>query len=132
MSYYKYFKLSFSQCKEIINNGDDLREFLESVTTNQPEFIISMGAIDSIYELKSIKEGGCESGAYMPAVTYCTALKCMTDHYEEIESILQDHGFETFDFNLERESFSGFCVRLVSMAVELWVSSIETDHISYE
>lgn len=75
MSYSKYFELSFSQCKEIINNGDDLRDFLESVTTNQPEFIISMGAIDSVDDLKSIKDGGCESGVYMPAVTYCTAFK---------------------------------------------------------
>jgi hypothetical protein len=132
MSYSKCFKLSFSQCKEIINNGDNLRDFLESVTTNQPEFIISMGAIDSIYELKAIKEGGCESGAYMPAVTYSTALKCMYEHYEEIEAIFQDHGYESIEFDLESETFAGFSSRLVSMAVELWVSSIETDHISYE
>jgi len=132
MSYAKDFPLTFTQCKQLIANGYDLQDFLESVTTDQPEFIKHMGAIDSISELQAIQQGRCASGAYMPAVTYATALDAMNQHYEEIESILYQHGAEPLTFDHTDETWAGFAVKLVSLAVELWVGEFNLDDVNWD
>lgn len=112
------FELTFTQCKQIIENGADLREFLEQVN-DQPPFLEFMGAIDSISEIQAILQGGCASGAYMPAVTYSTSLECMAQCSDSVEKQLAEMDLE-FSFNPANDSFSGFCVDLCSAAVEAW------------
>ena len=116
--------LTYTQCKTLLNNGFDLRDIVEE-WNNQPDFLEVMGVIESVEELASIIEGGCESGAYMPAVTYDTALECMTKHYDSIEEqISLTQGDEAkFTFNPASDSFAGFCVQLCSFAVESWAQS---------
>lgn len=122
--------LTFTQCKQLIEKGVDLRDFCEDIE-NQPEFIKSMGAIDSIADIQAIQQGGCASGAYMPAVTYSTALECMVSHNVSVESQLEGLGHE-FTFYPSEETFSGFAVKIVSAAVETWAASFDLDGVDWD
>jgi hypothetical protein len=115
----KAFDLTYTQCKEIINNGDDLRDFVEQVN-NQPEWILAMGGVNDICELRAIIEGGCASGAYMPAVTYCTANKVMAQYGDDVLEYLDQTGVDDFYLNTGSDSWSGFAVKVLSTAVEMW------------
>ena len=44
---------------------------------NEPEWITQSL---SPYDIAAINQGGCASGAYMPAVTYYQATKTMAEH----------------------------------------------------
>ncbi|AHK11328.1 hypothetical protein S14_219 [Shewanella sp. phage 1/4] len=115
------FNLTFSQTKTIINDlgRSDLESFLEAMN-DQPEFLKFMGEIDSVSELISIYEGGCASGAYMPAVTYYTANQCMaSDASGSVEEEIEH--YEEITFNPSEESFSQFASKLCAMAVESFV-----------
>lgn len=118
------FVLTFTQCKQIIDNGEDLRDTLENLN-DQPRWLTDMGAIDSVSELQAILQGGCESGAYMPAVTYSTALDTMNEHGDDIfEYIKQRMG----DLPAPRvgDNWSSTAVYYCSMAVELWCSQFSS------
>ena len=117
-------QLTFTQCKQLLNNGVDLREFIESIE-QQPDFIKHMGEIDSISEMQAIIQGGCASGAYMPAVTYAVALECFTEHSNEITDLLEEFGYEDFTFCLKTETLSSFASSMVSAAVECWVNQFQ-------
>jgi len=73
--------------------------------------------------VRNIIQGGCASGAYMPAVTYFTACQTMNEHGDEV--------LESLDGSIELgaeflgQSWSGMAVYLLSCAVELWASYIE-------
>ena len=81
--------LTYTQCKTLLNNGFNLRDIIEE-WNNQPAFLEFMGVMDSVEKLVSIIEGGSDNGAYMPAVTYHTALECMNKHYESFIEALKD------------------------------------------
>ena len=72
----------------------------------------------------SIVQGGCDSGAYMPAVTYWQAKETMGNFGDEaltyIESVLGElpSPFDTY----ESVSWGGMAVFYLSTAVELWAS----------
>lgn len=73
----------------------------------------------------SICQGGCASGAYMPAVTYYQALRTMSDYGDEVLQYIEQmaelpNPFETF----EGISWSGMACYFLSMAVELWAIDI--------
>jgi len=112
-------QLTFTQCKQLVNNGVDLRGFVEQIN-DQPEFLHFMGKIDSISELHAILQGGCASGAYMPAVTYHTANKCMAECSDSIEEQIADSFEEGIVFNPSTDSWYQFASTLVSAAVESW------------
>lgn len=115
------FELTFTQSKMIINSlgRDQLENFLESIN-DQPEFLKFMGEISDVAELIAIYEGGCASGAYMPAVTYYTAKKCLF----ECEGTLADQldGYGAIEWDHENEELGGFAVKICSIAVENYVS----------
>jgi hypothetical protein len=115
------FDLTFSQAKAITNDlgRSDLENFLESMN-DQPEFLKFMGEITDVSELIAIYEGGCASGAYMPAVTYYTANQCMaSDASGSVEEEIEH--YEEITFNPATESFSQFASKLCAMAVESFV-----------
>lgn len=120
----KTFTLTYSQCKAVIENlgRDELETFISDIN-NQPKFLKFMGEIEDVAELIAISEGGCASGAYMPAVTYATALECMFYHSESVEG--QIEYMEELTFNIGSETFSGFCVNLCAMAVESYVHNFD-------
>jgi hypothetical protein len=76
-------------------------------------------------DVAAILQGGCESGAYMPAVTYHQALKTMEEYSEEILDMAVDCSVEPPNI-LEIGWYSLACW-FVSAAVELWCSSIEEE-----
>lgn len=117
----KTFELTYTQAKSIIKylGRDELETFVENMN-DQPEFLQFMGEIDSVYELVSIYEGGCASGAYMPAVTYYTANQCMaSDAASSVEDEISEYDEITFKPN--EDSFSQFASKLCAMAVESYV-----------
>lgn len=71
----------------------------------------------------AICQGGCESGAYMPAVTYHQALATMSEHGDDVLEIIQDSMGE-LPPPPDSVSWSGLAVHYLSCAVELWASSI--------
>jgi hypothetical protein len=77
----------------------------------------------SPYTVTSIVQGGCASGAYMPAVTYYTARNTMNEHGDEVLDYIQD---QTGDLPLipSDTSWSGIACIYLSCAVELWAQGV--------
>jgi len=76
-----------------------------------------------LYAVQSVRQGGCASGAYMPAVTYYDAASTMAKYGEQVTSFLADYWGEPIEFN-PAEGWDGFAVRVVSLAVELWAAAV--------
>jgi hypothetical protein len=78
---------------------------------------INLGTIAAIYE------GGCASGAYMPAVTYLKASATMYCHGDDVLQHIEDAFGEapSITFN---EGWDSAASKLLSTAVELWAGSI--------
>lgn len=72
-------------------------------------------------QIQGVIQGGCESGAYMPAVTYYQANVTMFDHGDDVLDYIEEYLDElpTPDKNT---SWSGMAVLYLSTAVELWCS----------
>lgn len=70
----------------------------------------------------AIEQGGCASGAYMPAVTYHTASEIMAKHGDEITAFIEEDGFPVPTYDAENDFWSGYCCKVLSTAVELWVA----------
>lgn len=76
-------------------------------------------------DVAAICQGGCASGAYMPAVTYYDAAKTMAGHGDEVLQYIEDV-FGELPQPPRDVSWSGLAVFYLSTAVELWASSIES------
>ena len=79
--------------------------------------------------IRDICRGGCASGSYMPAVTYYDALRTMSEHGDEVLSYIWEQLGEVpastdDDSGL---SWSRLACHYLSLAVELWASSIECE-----
>ena len=82
-----------------------------------------------VNDIRAIVQGGCASGAYMPAVTYHMALKTMTEHGDEVLESLESLDLSSEFLGL---SWSGMACYLLSAAVELWACGIESELDSKE
>lgn len=82
----------------------------------------------TVSDVAAIIEGGCESGAYMPAVEYVTALDTMNKHGEDIMDFIGDElggCGDVLEYAAKQDvSWSGLAVRFVSAAVELWAAQV--------
>ena len=88
---------------------------------NQPTFITQD---ITPYDIAAINQGGCASGAYMPAVTYHLATETMAEHGNAV----LDYIYETYGevpAPPQNESWSGMAVFYLSTAVELFCSANE-------
>ena len=72
----------------------------------------------------AIKQGGCSSGAYMPAVTYSQAIETMAEHGNDVLQYIEDHWGE-IPQPPRGSSWSGIAVFYLSFAVESWAATIE-------
>jgi hypothetical protein len=79
----------------------------------------------------SICQGGCASGAYMPAVTYYQARETMGEHGDDVLQYIEDSMGE-LPAVPSGESWSGIAVFYLSVAVELWAASILSDLESHD
>lgn len=120
----KTFTLTFSQAKAVLNDlGRDTLETFVGDINNQPEFLQFMGEIDSVPELIAIYQGGCNSGAYMPATTYHVAKECMLNCSESLEGQIEYLG--EFIWNIKDDTFETFCSQVCVSAVESYVGHFE-------
>ena len=71
--------------------------------------------------LAAICQGGCDSGAYMPAVTYHDALATMSEHGDDVFGFIEERLGELPMVRVG-DSWSGLACRYLSLAVELWAS----------
>ena len=76
-------------------------------------------------DVAAICQGGCASGAYMPAVTYHQALKTMADHGDDVLQYIEDATGELP--SVKGQSWGQMACTYLSCAVELWASSIENE-----
>ena len=85
-------------------------------------------------DVAAIVQGGCASGAYMPAVTYHDALETMQRYGDRSDGVLQyiqDYTGELPQPSPD-ESWSGIAVFFLSYAVELWASAAYDALESYD
>ena len=85
----------------------------------------------SPYDVAAIYQGGCASGAYMPAVTYYEARKTMNDYGDEVLQYIQD-AYGELPKHRDDESWDGIAVFYLSCAVELWAMSAHDALEAYE
>lgn len=132
MNKYK-FSLSLNQCRQLVVNGVDLRDFLDTMN-NQPQWLVSMDAIDTIGEIQAVLQGGCESGAYMPACTYHTALATMNEHSNEIFDFIQEQIGELPQVPDRYQHWAGMASFYCIVAVEAWCQqfSNELDGVDWD
>ena len=115
--------IKYTQLKQMADNSRDWREIVEAMN-NQPSFLEY--ELD-VSDIQAILQGGCASGAYMPAVTYHTAEETMKQHSRAIEEQIEPIAYDLdgIKWNVEEETFSAFCVKCVSLAVESWCWQFE-------
>lgn len=72
--------------------------------------------------LEAIAQGGCDSGAYMPAVTYHEARETMAKHGDEVFDFLEESGAEPRHVlqSATSQSWDGWACAILSCAVEQW------------
>ena len=93
---------------------------------NQPSWIVQELDQDDI---NAICQGGCESGAYMPAVTYWQAKETMNEHGDDVLDYIDDMvGMDAVTPPTDT-SWSGMACHYLSMAVELWAMSHEEEEV---
>lgn len=78
-------------------------------------------------DVAAILQGGCDSGAYMPAVTYHQALETMTEHGDDVLQYIEDRADEVRVSTLLSKSWAGIACCFVSAAVELWAAGVESE-----
>jgi len=83
---------------------------------NQPDWITQ--AL-SPSDIAAINQGGCASGAYMPAVTYYDAKKVMEEHGDDVLQFIQDT-YSELPKPRDDISWSEMAVFYLSWAVELF------------
>lgn len=79
-----------------------------------------------VTQIAAIIQGGCASGAYMPAVTYADARRTMAKHGDEVLTYIEDHSGQVPPPK-RGESWSGIAVFYLSIAVELWSAAVSED-----
>jgi len=88
-------------------------------------------------DIASINQGGCESGAFMPAVTYWVAKEVFVSHGDEMLNWIESAssaddrtiwaGLTLADLAKGQMSVGGLACRVCSTAVELWCAQFEGD-----
>lgn len=81
-------------------------------------------------DIAAIVQGGCASGAYMPAVTYHEALDSMREHGDEVFAFLEERDLLDLAFENIPEtsrSWAGLACHFMSVAVEAWANALHDD-----
>ena len=100
--------------------------YQDSQEYNQPEWLeYPLSPAD----VAAINQGGCASGSFMPAVTYHKAIETMSEHGDDVLQYIEDNYGELPQPNkgeIGMYSWAGMAVFYLSMAVELFASSLES------
>lgn len=79
----------------------------------------------SVATIAEITESGCNSGAYMPAVSYGQALETMNEHGNDVIEFIEARLDKLPD--VSDQGWSQMACTYLSCAVELWAASIIND-----
>ncbi len=120
--------LTYTQCKQLAGIGV-LRDQIDALN-DQPEWITCNQSLDMI-DIKGIKQGGCASGAYMPAVTYDTAEQTMSDHSWDIFDYIKEHYREVPQPETVT-TWNSLAAFYLSLAVELWCAQFDLDGVNWD
>jgi len=127
-------ELTFTQCKQLrdLDPTFCLGDWRDNITDmqNQPDWITCNQSLD-FADIQAIQQGGCESGAYMPAVTYYTASQTMAIHGDDVLQYIEDSLGEIPDLPKD-SSWSGIAVFFLSYAVELWAGQFELTNVNWD
>ena len=141
------FHLTFTQCKQLAANYSHypggMRKVIKQMQ-DQPEFIreswelynLEDGMIApksplTLYTMKAVQTGGCDSGAYMPAVTYYYAEQTMADHGDAVLEYIKERAGE-LPPPPEGSSWFDMAVFYLSYAVELWCCQFNLDGVDWD
>ena len=80
----------------------------------------------TVYDVRAIIDGGCASGAYMPAVTYYDAYETMHQHGDAVLLYIENN-YGSLPPVPDDTSWRGIAVHYLSTAVELWAYSLESE-----
>ena len=127
-------ELTFTQCKQIrdLDLTCCLGDWRDNITDmdNQPDWITCNQSLD-LSDIQAIQQGGCASGAYMPAVTYYTATQTMSEHGDDVLQYIEDSLGELPDIPTG-ESWGGIAVFFLSVAVELWAGQFDLTNVDWD
>ncbi len=121
-------ELTYTQCKQMSEIGS-LRDFIHALN-DQPVWITCNQDLDMI-DIKGIQQGGCASGAYMPAVTYYTAVQTMSEHGNDVLDYIGEQCGEV-PRPVVDTTWSGLAVFYLSIAVELWCNQFDLDGVNWD
>jgi len=82
------------------------------------------GSAPSTHDLAAILQGGCDSGAWMPAVTYWTALETMRRDGDAVLDAIESAWRDPSEVIDAQRSWAAWAGNLVSAAVELWAAEV--------
>ncbi len=119
---------TYTQCKQMSEIGL-LRDQIEALN-DQPIWITCNQDLD-IADIQGIQQSGCASGAYMPAVTYYTAVQTMSEHGNDIFDYIETLWGEVPQPETVI-SWSALAVFYLSMAVELWCNQFDLDGVNWD
>ena len=96
---------SLWECEEKASGFVEVPQWCEDITVDQ---------------VAAVLQGGCASGAYMPAVTYHEALTTMSKHGNRVLEYLEETDVSPGEVDLIKWSWSGLASHVLAMAVESW------------
>lgn len=108
-------------------NTDTAIRVIDGLNIYIPEWI---DADISPADVAAIVQGGCASGAYMPAVTYHTAAKTMEWSGDDVLQYIEDALGELP--SVSGQGWSQMACTYLSCAVELWACSVESELEAFE
>lgn len=82
----------------------------------------------TVEDIQAIQEGGCESGAYMPAVTYIKARETMAEHGDDVLEFLEEYEHVSH-YVSPGMSWSQIQCNILSAAVEFWAGQFDLDEL---
>ena len=98
----------------------------------QPAFVANTQPLSGT-DIAAVIQGGCASGAWMPAVTYWQSAEILQKYEDEILELLAHAGVDmAMLISAEqdnRESYRDLGCKLVSAAVEIWCCRFEQSDI---
>ena len=78
-------------------------------------------------DIMAIMQGGCASGAYMPACSYWQAMQTMNEHGDDVLQYIDDADCNRFVADLNELSWGGMACHILSIAIEIWASHAHTE-----
>ena len=107
------FNLTYTQCKQIINNGYDLKEVLTELNE-----IPKWAHLNDIADIQRILQGGCSACAHISCF-YADAKRIFLENTDSIEEVLTEiYDCELPTWDVQNDTFEQFISNMLQIAVE--------------